>query len=139
MESLWVPEALPLLFGIILTAFMPLVAFTLFDFVGTQAASSAEGAGRAVSGTAIRGGQSAARSADYRLRSRPRLPPTGGGAPSAGGTAARQPAITPTPGAGSGAAGRAGGGVPNAPTPQVTPPMPRPSGGPIPPMPKPGG
>jgi len=139
MESLWVPEALPLLFGIILTAFMPLVAFTLFDFVGTQAASSAEGAGRAVTGSAVRGGQSAARSAGYQIRSRPRLPSAGGGSPSGGGTAARPPAITRTPGAGGGAPGGAAGGVPKAPTPQVTPPMPRPSGGPIPPMPKPGG
>lgn len=139
MESLWVPEALPLLFGIILTAFMPLVAFTLFDFVGTQAASSAEGAGRAVTGSAIRGGQSAARSAGYQIRSRAHIPSAGGGSPAGGGTAARPPAIPRSPGAGSGAAGRAGGGVPNAPTPQVTPPTPRPSGGPIPPMPKPGG
>lgn len=139
MESLWVPEALPLLFGIILTAFMPLVAFTLFDFVGTQAASSAEGAGRAVTGSAIRGGQSAARSAGYQIRSRARTPSAGGGSPAGGGTAARPPAIMRTPGAGGGAPGGAGGGAPKAPAAPVTPPMPRPTGGAMPPMPKPGG
>ena len=142
MESLWVPEALPLLFGIILTAFMPLVAFTLFDFVGTQAASSAEGAGRAVTGSAIRGGQSAARSAGYQIRSRGRIPragsssPEGSGSPTGGVASARPPAITRTSAAGGGAStGAPGGQAPKAPT----APMPRPSGGPVPPMRKPGG
>lgn len=126
MESLWVPEALPLLFGIILTAFMPLVAFTLFDFVGTQAASSAEGAGRAVSGSVTRGGQSAARNAGYHIRSRPRRREDGSGSSSGGGATPRPQPITRSP-----AASGAGTGVPSMPKPtetHVVAPMPKPGG-----------
>jgi len=129
MESLWVPEALPLLFGIILTAFMPLVAFTLFDFVGTQAASSAEGAGRAVTGSSMRAGQSIARSAGYQFRSRARIPAGGGGSPATAGAPARQPAITrPTGSTSTPAPGAPVGAAPKAPTPPVTPPTPKPGG-----------
>lgn len=134
LESLWVPEALPLLIGIILSVFMPFVAFTLFDFVGTQAVGSAEGAGRAVTGSAMRGGQSAARSAGYQIRSRPRSP--GGGGGSAGGGASRpQPQIARTPPN----LGAAGASTPKAPPASGTPPLPpsRPPAAPVAPMPKP--
>ena len=119
MDSLWVPEALPLLFGIILTAFMPLVAFTLFDFVGTQAVGSAEGAGRAVGAAASRSGGTVARNAGYSMRR------MGSG----GGRSAPTPK-TPTPTTPS-----VKTPAPKTPTPK-TPPVPPPV---APPVPKPGG
>jgi hypothetical protein len=129
LESLWVPQALPLLIGIILSVFMPFVAFTLFDFVGTQAVGSAEGAGRAVGGTVARAGQSMGRSAGYQVRSRARIPAGGGRAPAPGGAPARQPAITrPTGPTGTPAPAGSGGAAPKAPTPPVTPPTPKPGG-----------
>jgi hypothetical protein len=128
MESLWVPEALPLLFGIILTAFMPLVAFTLFDFVGTQAIGSAEGAGRAVGSAAMRGGGTVARNAGYSMRSRP-LGGRGGGAGAPSQATAPTLSGAPRPAATTGA----GSGAP-APAPKA-PPMPKAPPGPVPPMP----
>jgi len=132
LESLWVPEALPLLFGIILTGFMPFVAFSLFDFVGTQAAGAAEGAGRAMGGGITRQGQGMARQAGYQARGLARRPGGGGaGGGSGGGSMGASPTRSPLttgagagkPPAGAGAGGSAGGGV-KPPTPTAVPPKP---------------
>lgn len=98
LDSLWAPEALPLLIGMVLSLFMPFVAFTLFDFVGTQAVGSAENAGRAVSGVATRAGSTAAMNTGYSMRSGMRMPArSGGAAPAAGGTQAARPQVAQRP------------------------------------------
>jgi len=119
-DSLWVPEALPLLFGLILSVFMPFAAFSLFDFVGTQAAGAAEGAGRSIGAVARSGPGAARQMGSSALRaiparpggrgggakpslpggspgggSKPQLP--GGGAPGPRGPSTGAPAPLPTP------------------------------------------
>ncbi|WP_341940338.1 MULTISPECIES: hypothetical protein [unclassified Microbacterium] len=105
VETIWDPQAWPLLIGLVLAAFAPFAVFGLFTFLGGVAADRI---GSRIGGHAARAGSNAARSAarmPSRLgahpagvprgpaRSTPTTPRTGTGGP--GGP--RKPASTPPP------------------------------------------
>lgn len=107
LTSLWTPEAMPLLFGLVLSLFMPFLAFSLFDFVGTQAAGATEGVGRSMASSGIRGGQTASRQVGAAMRNRPRLGSGGGGG---GAAKALGPGGRNSPSTGGSGGGGGGGG-----------------------------